>query len=134
MHFRSLDASFRRKNQLTLNWLERYYIPVEDYDVIIGFRADDAYFRFPIRFLTNDLAFEDLEQVFLSGQLGVQYAFISSRAVALLKHQEVISCEEGYLGHYHFLVSKASQQFDALLQQPRDPNKTYILDLMRKQP
>ena len=58
MHFRELDSSFIRNNQLTLEWLQKYYIDVDDYDVIIGFRADDSYFRFPLRFVSNDLSFE----------------------------------------------------------------------------
>ena len=74
-----------------------------------------------------------LEQVFLSGQLGVQYAFLSQRAIRLLKHVDAIPCEEGYLGYYRDIVIEASREFDALLSQPKDPTKTYILDLMRQQ-
>lgn len=132
MHFRQLDVSFIKNNELTLNWLKKYYIDVNNYDVIIGFRADDSYFRFPLRFISNDLAFEDLEDVFLSGELGVQYAFMSKRAIKMLKFQNAIECDSNYLGHYYSIVSKASKEFDELLNRPRDPNKKYILDLMRE--
>lgn len=132
MHFRQLDTSFIRNNELTLNWLKKYYIDVNEYDVIIGFRADDSYFRFPLRFISNDLAFEDLEDVFLSGELGVQYAFMSQRAIKMLKFQNAIECDSKYLGHYYSIVSKASKEFDELVNRPRDPNKKYILDLMRE--
>ena len=133
MHFRELDSSFKRRNELTLKWLEKYYINVDDYDVIIGFRADDSYFRFPLRFVSNDLSFDDLEDVFLSGHLGIQYAFISERAVKLLTFKKAIECGEEYLGHYYSIVTKASKQFDELLDKPRDPNKKYILDLIREE-
>lgn len=133
MHFRQLDTSFIKNNELTLNWLKKYYIDVNEYDVIIGFRADDSYFRFPLRFISNDLAFEDLEDVFLSGELGVQYAFMSQRAIKMLKFQNAIECDSNYLGHYYSIVSKASKEFDELLNRPRDPNKKYILDLMREE-
>ena len=132
IRFRQLDVSFIKNNELTLNWLKKYYIDVNDYDVIIGFRADDSYFRFPLRFISNDLAFEDLEDVFLSGELGVQYAFMSQRAIKMLKFQNAIECDSNYLGHYYSIVSKASKEFDELLNRPRDPNKKYILDLMRE--
>lgn len=132
MHFRQLDVSFIKNNELTLNWLKKYYIDVNEYDVIIGFRADDSYFRFPLRFISNDLAFEDLEDVFLSGELGVQYAFMSQRAIKMLKFQNAIECDSKYLGHYYSIVSKASKEFDELVNRPRDPNKKYILDLMRE--
>lgn len=132
MHFRELDSSFIRQNKIVLDWLEKYYIDVADYDVVIGFRADDSYFRFPIRFISNDLSFEDLENVFLLGDLGVQYAFMSERAINLLKYDGYIECEEAYLGHYYSIVTKASHDFDEILSRPRDPRKKYIIDLMRE--
>lgn len=132
MHFRQLDGTFVKANQVVLNWLAKYYIDVNEYDVIIGFRADDSYFRFPIRFISNDLAFEDLEEVFLSGNLGVQYAFVSERAIKALKFEKAIDCEEFFVGHYYSLVKEASGVFNVLINKPRDPRKTYILDLMRQ--
>lgn len=133
MHFRVLNSSFVKNNKVVLDWLAKYYIDVNEYDVIIGFRADDSYFRFPIRFISNDLSFEDLEKVFLFGNLGIQYAFISKRAVKALKFENSIECNTSFLGHYYSVVQKASEDFDILINQPRDPHKTYILDLMRRE-
>jgi len=134
MHFRTLDESFRRNNRLILEWLEHYYIDVCEYDVdvIKGFRADDAYFRFPIRFISNDLAYEDLEKAFLLGNLGIQFAFMSERALRLLKYAGSIECESEYIGRYYARISNATQSFNEILEEPRDPKKTYILDLMRQ--
>lgn len=132
MHFREIGDSFVKTNKIVLDWLSKYYIDVNDYDVIIGFRADDAYFRFPVRFISNDLAFEDLEEVFLSGNLGIQYAFMSERAIKLLKFDKAIDCENTYLGHHHSVVDKATKVFDILITRPKDPRKTYVLDLVRE--
>lgn len=132
MNFRTLSSTFRKNNELVLKWLSKYYINVDDYDVIIGFRADDSYFRFPLRFISNDLAFEDLEDIFKSGNLGIQYAFISQRALDALKFEEVIECDPSFVGHHYSIVRDASEKFDVLINKPRDPNKTYILDLMRE--
>lgn len=132
MHFRETSDSFAKSNKIVLDWLSKYYIDVTAYDVVVGFRADDAYFRFPIRFISNDLAFEDLEEVFLSGNLGIQYAFMSNRAIKLLKFDKVIECDNSYLGHHHSVVDHATKVFDILINRPRDPRKTYVLDLMRK--
>ncbi len=133
MHFRELDSTFKINNHLVLKWLEKYYIDVNDYDVVIGFRADDSYFRFPIRFISNDLSFDDLEDVFMSGHLGIQYAFMSQKAIDLLKFKGIIECDNRYLGYYYSIINKASNEFDALLNRPRDPKKKYILDLMREE-
>lgn len=132
LHFRQLDFSFRKNNELTLAWIEKYYIDVSEYDAIKGFRADDSYFRFPLKFLSNDLAFEDLQEIFLSGNLGIQLAFMSEKAIKLLQYVDAIECEDSFLGHYYSIISEATTYFNEVISLPRDPNKTYILDLMRK--
>ena len=132
MHFRELSASFKKIHTNILDWLSKYYINVDDYDVIIGYRADDSYFRFPISFIDNRLSFEDLETAYRSGNLGIQFAFISKRAIKALKFESVIECENTFIGQYHSTVSKASEEVKELLSAPKDANKTYIFDLMRK--
>lgn len=132
MHFRDTGSKFKEQNKLVLDWLSRYYINVESYDVIIGFRADDAYFRFPIHFVNAELSVEDLNNVFLSGCLEVQYAFVSEKAIKALKFKKTIKCDEKYLGAYFNIVKGLSKTIDKLAHQERNPNKTYILDLMRK--
>ena len=132
MHFRELDSSFFNRNKAFIDWLEKFYIDVNDYDVVLGYRADDSYFRFPTSFINNDLAYEDLEETFMLGKLGVQYAFVSERAINLLRFEKSIECEEFFLGQYYSVVTKASREFNEIKSKPRDPNKTYILDLMRE--
>ena len=131
MHFRKLDSSFIKKNQPAIEWLKKFFINVNEYDVVIGYRADDSYFRFPSSFISNELAFDDLEEIFMLGDLGVQYAFMSQRAIDLLKFEKIIPCDESFLGHYYSIVTKATTTFDEILNRPRNPNKTYIFDLMR---
>ena len=132
MHFRILDNSFKRNNEIALRWLEKYYIDVSNYDVVIGFRADDAYFRFPTRFISNDLALEDLEEIFKLGSLGIQYVFVSQKAIDSLKFISSTQCDKSFLGHHYLKVQQATKQFNEMDNKPRDPNKTYILDLVRK--
>ena len=132
MHFRTLDSSFIRNNQIALNWLSKYFINVDDYDIVVGYRADDSYFRFPARFVSGELSFDDLEDVFLSGNLGVQYAFMSEKAINSLRFEGIVECDDSFLGRYYSTITKASQEFDEILNKPRNPNKTYILDLIRK--
>lgn len=132
MHYRNLDEPFKKRYQLVLDWLKKYYINIDDYDVVIGFRADDAYFRFPIKFITNDLSVEDLENIFKLGNLGVQYAFISEKAINLLKFEKGIECDLEFVGHYYNTVLNATLEFNESFLLPKDPRKTYIFDLMRR--
>ena len=131
MHFRHLDKLFIEKNQNVLKWLEKYYIDVTQYDLVIGFRADDSYFRFPISFINNDLSIEDLKEVYMLGNLGIQYAFMSNKAIKSLKFELSFECETSFLGKHLATIIEANKEFDKMLSKPRDINKTYIMDLMR---
>ena len=132
MHFRKLPQYFVQNNLQILNWLEKYYIDVDEYDVVIGYRADDSYFKFPVGFIDGRLAYEDLETVYLKGDLGIQYVFISERAIKMIKYVKTIECEPDFLGRYYALIKKASEEVNAILDLPQDYRKTYILDLVRK--
>ena len=132
MHFRDLSPSFVKGHQQALKWLEKYYVNVDEYDVVIGFRADDAYFKFPLGFIDGSLAYDDLEMVYLKGNLGIQYAFISKRAIKMIKFVKTINCEPAFLGHYYAAVSNASKEVNEIMNLPRDYKKTYIFDLVRK--
>ena len=133
IHFRTLKPLFIKENKYALDYLEKYYIDVNDFDVVKGYRADDAYFRFPISFIQNDLSFNDLEKTYLSGNLGIQYAFMSERAIKALKFVRTMECEEYQKGRYFDAVVKATNDLNQVLSLPRDPSKTYILDLIRKE-
>ena len=132
MHFKKLEISFERRNKPALEWLSKYFIDVREYDVVIGFRADDSYFRFPSSFVSGELSLDDLEEIFLLGDLGKQYAFMSQKALNALHFDRVIPCEEEYVGRYYSIVSKATAKFNEVFNWPRSPDKTYVLDLMRK--
>ena len=42
--------------------MEKYNIDISEYDLIIGYRADDSYFRFAEDFLNNSISVEKLER------------------------------------------------------------------------
>ncbi len=132
MHHHELTSTFKKGRSNFLEWLDKFYIDVEQYDVIIGYRADDSYFRFPLSFVEGRLSFNDLEEIYLLGNLGTQYVFKSQRAIALLHFKEIIECDETFLGIYHSVVKEASNKARDIIDQPVDINKKYIIDLMRE--
>lgn len=133
MHFRTLDPSFRRTFENRLKWLEQYYVDVNEFDVIKGFRADDSYFKFPIKFISGQLSFENLEKIFLLGNLGIQYAFMSDKAINCLKFISSTNCEEEYVARYYHLVQEGTREFEHILSLPIDDHETFITDLMKNE-
>ena len=131
VHFRKLSGKFRNEYQLYLDWLEKYYIDISEYDVVIGYRADDAYFAFPLSFIQNQLSYEDLERIYRLGNLGVQQAFMSERAIKLLKFIRTRECDDSYIGKYYEIVREATKEFEDSISVVKDPYKTYIINMVR---
>lgn len=59
---------------------QHFHVPIEKYDLIIGWRADDSYFTFARAFLRNDISLEQLSRAMRLGDLGEQVVLKSERA------------------------------------------------------
>lgn len=129
LHFRNLEASFIRSFQSRLKYIEEnYYIDVTNYDLVIGYRADDAYFRFPLDFLRGNLTLEQLEYSFNLGKLGIQYVITSQKGIDHLSFINSFPSEEKYINQYFNRVTTASEAFDSL---NKDEEGIRIFDIMR---
>ena len=129
LHFRTLEPNFVNAFKARINFLEeKYFIDVSQYDVVIGFRADDAYFRFPLDFVRGNLTIEQLHYSFNLGKLGIQYVLTSEKAIAKLKFIEVTPSDERYINKYFENVLFATERFDSL---NKDEDGTRIIDIMR---
>lgn len=60
--------------------LERFDVPIDGFDVIVGYRADDSYFSFARAFLDNRISMRQLERAMRLGKLGRQIVLKSRRA------------------------------------------------------
>lgn len=76
----SNDISIQAKEYL----LKNFYIDVNNYDIVIGFRADDSYFSFARDFVNNTIPVRKLSQAMELGQLGKQVVIVSERAFSKL--------------------------------------------------
>ena len=52
--------------------IENYSLPITDYDVIRGYRADDSYFAYAENFLNNTISVQRLSEALRLGNLGEQ--------------------------------------------------------------
>lgn len=110
---------------------DNYGIEYRKYDVIIGYRADDAYFRFVRDFLTNSTGLNTLDESMYLGELGLQ-VFIQSD-LAFSKLEFIKSYEVD--GEEHFIqsilnIEKANQRY-SVLKKENEQTDLYIRDLKR---
>lgn len=130
MHFRKVEQHFLNSFAFRLEFLEKnYFINVNDYDAVIGYRADDAYFRFPLDFIRGNLTLNQLEESFQLGKMGIQYALISQKATSHLKYIASYKSNEKYINQYFNKVNTATRRFDVL---SKDIDGTRIMDIMKK--
>ena len=129
MHYRDLDKGFIDSFRSRLMFLEEhYFIDATKYDYVIGFRADDAYFRFPLDFVRGNITLEQLESSFKLGKLGIQYVLISDRAINRLKFINAIPSSEAYINKYFENVKDATHRYDNL---SKEEDGIRIFDIMK---
>ena len=64
--------------------INNFYVPYEDFDIIIGYRADDSYFSYAQDFLNGTISLRKLENAMKLGKLGEQFVLKSKKAFSLL--------------------------------------------------
>lgn len=63
----------------------RYCIDLSNYDIVVGYRADDSYFRLIEAFVNNRITLYDVVQSFHIGLLGQQMFIKSNKAFSALR-------------------------------------------------
>ncbi len=69
-----------------VEWLNKHFLPeIENYDAIIGYRADDSYFSFARAFVNNEISLNQLSYAMRLGELGEQFVLKSEKAFSLIR-------------------------------------------------
>ena len=85
-------------NTLLQNRIFDILTPVEQADLISGYRADDSYFSYARDFIGGVISYEQLAKALKLGNLGIQVCIKSERAFRKLKYvgSEKVLSEEWY--------------------------------------
>lgn len=67
-------------------WLkEHFLISLEEYDAVIGYRADDSYFSFARAFVNNEISLKQLSYAMRLGKLGEQFVLKTPKAFEAIR-------------------------------------------------
>ena len=120
----------REENKTNIEWLINHYpFTLGDYDVIIGYRADDSYFDYSRDFVKNDLSLELLKDAMRIGKLGVQFVLMSKKSFEHIKY--IKSEPVPHTNEYFDFRNKTKAEYYELKKED-DVNNTFIRDLMRR--
>ena len=127
--------SFRVNNPIAgraIKYLqENFYVNVNAYDIVTGYRADDAYFDFADAFLNNAITLEQLGEAMLLGKLGEQIVLKSAFAFNRLQFVRFHSADQSiYYPARKARNDEALQQYQAL--SATDAEGLYMIDILRQ--
>ncbi len=134
LKFRTFDLSNEISIKAKEYLLNNFYIDVNDYDIVIGYRADDSYFSFAKDFLNNTISVQKLKKAMELGKLGKQVVIISELAFAELKFEGTEEVES--LEYYEKRKSRDIEAKEQYLKNTRNSTSLiddiFILDIIRR--
>lgn len=109
--------------------VKHYHLDLSNYDVIVGYKADDSYFSYMRKFMSSALSIEQLCDVLKYGDLGLQYVLISKKAFSKIKFLGVSHVPKNiYLPKKNKRDTKARTDFQNL---EINPNGIFLLNLLQ---
>ncbi len=118
----------------SVEWLQQnFFIDVNEYDVIIGYRADDSYFSFARAFLNNEISLEQLSYAMKLGKLGEQVVIKSVRGFEALRYLSYETVDGSiYSVRRKMRDDKARADYFAELEK-QDLNGVYVREIISKE-
>lgn len=115
--------------------IKEFGLNTEDYDVIIGYRADDSYFSFAESFVENSLPLRSLNNALRFGNLGEQIVLVSEKAFEKLEYKEAIEASKSiYFSKYKSRDKRARQSYiNEAAGNANLLNDIFVLDIIRQE-
>lgn len=112
-------------------FIKKYKIDTSEYDVIIGYRADDSYFTYAEDFISSSIYRDTIDNALRYGELGIQIFIKSKLAFSkLVKIGDVIEVPINYKQLYCKRDAKAREKLKEAKRNQNSRNKQTILDFI----
>ena len=115
--------------------IEHYSVNISDYDVVVGYRADDSYFQYAESFVSNGLPLRSLNKALRLGKLGEQTVLVSQKAFDQIKFIDAapVSKDE----YYPKFIDRDSSARKAFKQEIKKSkvyrDDIFVLDILREE-
>lgn len=133
------NRAFRLSNEIAVDArdyiIDNFLIDLSDYDIVIGYRADDSYFSFAEAFVQNGLSLSSLNEALRLGKLGTQVVLVSEKAFENLSFEAEEIAEKSI--YYPRFVDRDSSARDAykneIRKKPSYKDDIFVLDILREE-
>lgn len=140
LHWLALLMTYRKLRLSTpvmkrgAEWLrEHFLVPIDEYDAVIGYRADDSYFSFARAFVDNEISLGQLSYAMKLGKLGEQFVLKSREAFERIQFISYQASDNTiYYARRKARDDAARAAFFALLEND-DLSGIYMRDIIREE-
>ena len=113
---------------------ENFFVDPSEYDIVIGYRADDSYFSFAQDFVSGAISLRKLSEAMRLGKLGEQVVLKSEKSFS---HIRFIDAEpaaaETYFEKKSIRDRDARRAYRLSRQKEENIHELYMLDIMREE-
>jgi len=134
LNHRTVDLTNEVSKQAKDYLIKHFYIDVNQFDIIIGYRADDSYFSFARDFVNNTISVRQLSHAMELGQLGKQVVIISQNAFDRLIFDGFESAD-----HIEYFAKRKARDDEAKIKYLEGPirknsltNDLFVIDIIRR--
>ena len=115
--------------------IKHYSINLSEYDVVIGYRADDSYFQYAEAFVSNALPLRSLNKALRLGKLGEQTVVISRKGFDRLKFIDTYSVDKSiYYPKFLDRDTKARDTYRKEIKKSKSyRDDIFVLDILREE-
>lgn len=115
--------------------IRNFSIDLDEYDIVIGYRADDSYFSFAESFIQNGIPLRSLNQALRLGKLDAQTVLISENSFANLHFIGAESVEKSL--YYSKFIERDSLARKTYREEIRNSityqDDIFVLDILREE-
>lgn len=115
--------------------IDRYAIALDEYDVVVGYRADDSYFQYADSFVSNALPLRSLNQALRLGKLGEQTVVLSQKGFDRLKFEDAYSVDKSiYYPKFIDRDTKARETYKKEIKRTKSyRDDLFVMDILREE-
>ena len=115
--------------------IEHFAVDTSEFDVVIGYRANDSYFRYAESFVENTLPLRSLNKALALGKLGLQTVLVSEKAFKQIEFVDAEPVDRTiYYPKFFERDTKARQTYTSEIAKSRSyRDDIFVLDILREE-